>query len=98
LNISSTGATDWRLELPTLLQNSHLRVVSINGIEVHLQSMVFRAIEFDEPGSVSMSFTVIAPGTYPFTVGRNPIAQGLGRGTAGVPEAERRAEGRFVVE
>lgn len=98
LNVSSSGATDWRLEMPTLLQNSHLRVVSINGIEVHLQSMVFRAIEFDEPGSVSMSFTVIAPGTYPFTVGRNPIAQGLERGTAGVQEEERRAEGRFVVE
>ncbi|MEQ9069138.1 MAG: hypothetical protein RLO18_20565, partial [Gimesia chilikensis] len=50
LNISSSGQTDWRLELDDLLQNSHLRVVSINGIEVHLQAMVFRAIEFDEPG------------------------------------------------
>ncbi|MFM1896370.1 MAG: hypothetical protein RLZZ385_1444 [Pseudomonadota bacterium] len=98
LNITSTGQTDWRLELADLLQNSHLRVVTINGIEVHLQAMVFRAIEFDQPGTASFSFTPIAPGTYRFTVGRNPIAQGLERGQAGVQEADRRAEGLFVVE
>ena len=98
LNINSTGQTDWRLELNDLLQNSHLRVVSINGIEVHLQAMVFRAIEFDEPGSARVSFTPLRPGTFTFTVGRNPIAQGLPRGTANIQEADRRAEGRFVVE
>jgi hypothetical protein len=98
LTVTSTGQTDWRLELPDLLQNSHLRVVTINGIEVHLQSMVFRAIEFDQPGRASFSFTPIAPGSYAFTVGRNPIAQGLVRGQAGVQEADRRAEGRFIVE
>ena len=98
LNITSTGTTDWRLELPDLLQNSHLRVVTINGIEVHLQGMVFRALEFDEAGKASFSFTPIAPGTFAFTVGRNPIAQGLERGTAGIQEADRRAEGKFVVE
>lgn len=98
LNVTSTGQTDWRLELADLLQNSHLRVVTINGIEVHLQALAFRAIEFDEPGTASFSFTPIAPGTYSFTVGRNPIAQGLVRGQAGVQEADRRAEGRFVVE
>ena len=27
LTVTSTGQTDWRLELPDLLQNSHLRVV-----------------------------------------------------------------------
>ena len=98
LNIFSNGQTDWRLEMDELLQNSHLRVVSINGIEVHLQAMVFRAIEFDEPGMVRISFTPLNPGTYPFTVGRNPIAQGLPRGTANIQEADRRAEGRFIVE
>jgi hypothetical protein len=98
LNVTSTGVTDWRLELPDLLQNSNLRVVTINGIEVHLQAMVFRAIEFDEAGSASFSFTPLVPGTYALTVGRNPIAQGLDRGTAGVQEAERRAEGRVIVE
>ncbi len=98
LSITSTGETDWRLELPTLLQNSHLRVLAVNGIEIHLQSMAFRAIEFDEPGTASFSFTPIRPGTYRFTIGRNPIAQGLPAGTAGVQEPDRRAEGRFIVE
>lgn len=99
LNVTSTGETDWRLELPDLLQNSHLRVVTVNdGVEIHLQSMVFRAIEFDEPNKVSFSFTPIRPGTYAFTIGRNPIAQGLPAGQAGIQEPDRRAEGRFIVE
>jgi hypothetical protein len=83
--------------LPDLLQNSHLRVLTINGIEVHLQGMVFRAIEFDRPGTASFSFTLIRPGTYKFTVGDNPIALGLAAGQAGVQDPRRRAEGRFIV-
>lgn len=97
LNITSEGDPDWRLELPDLLQNSHLRVLTINGIEVHLQAMVFRAIEFDTPGTASFSFTPIRPGTYKFTVGDNPIALGLAAGQAGVQDPSRRAEGRFIV-
>jgi hypothetical protein len=98
LTVTSTGATDWRLEVPDLLQNSHLRVVTINGIEVHLQGLVFRALEFDEAGTASFSFTPLVPGSYALTVGRNPIAQGLERGTAGVQEADRRAEARVIVQ
>jgi hypothetical protein len=98
LSVTSTGKTDWRLEAAGLLQNSHLRVVSINGIEVHLQALVFRALEFDEAGTASFSFTPLVPGTYALTVGRNPIAQGLERGTAGVQESDRRAEARVIVE
>ena len=98
LHISSTGRTDWRIEMEELLLNSHLRVLDVNGIEIHLQSMVFRAIEFDEPGEIWMSFVPIRPGNYPFTIGRNPRAQGLVRGTANVQEPDRRAEGRFIVE
>src|SRR5690554_5578832 len=98
-NVTSSGETDWRLELPELLANSHLRVLTVNdGIEIQLQAMVFRAIEFDEPGKVAFSFVPIRPGTYAFTIGRNPIAQGLAAGTEGVQEEEFRAEGRFVVE
>ncbi|MBE7731926.1 hypothetical protein [Devosia faecipullorum] len=99
LNVLSDGETDWRFEAPDLLANSHLRVLTVNdGIEVHLQSLVFRAFEFDEPGKVSFGFVPIRPGTYQFTVGRNPIAQGLAAGTSGVQEPEFRAEGSFVVE
>lgn len=97
LNITSEGDPDWRLELPDLLQNSHLRLVTVNGIEIHLQGMAFRAIEFDEPGKASISFYPIRPGTYKFTVGENPIALGLPAGQAGIQNPNRRAEGRFVV-
>jgi hypothetical protein len=97
LNTTSQGDPDWRLEWPDLLQNSHLRVLTISGIEVHLQAMVFRAIEFDTPGTASFSFTPIRPGTYTFTVGDNPIALGLPAGQAGVQNPGRRAEGRFIV-
>jgi hypothetical protein len=98
LNTTSQGDPDWRLELPDLLQNSHLRIVTINGIEVHLQGMVFRAIEFDTPGTASFSFTPLRAGTYKFTVGDNPIALGLPAGQAGVQNPGRRAEGRFIVK
>lgn len=98
-NVTSDGETDWRLELPDLLQNAHLRVVTVNdGVEIHLQSMVFRAIEFDEPNKVSFSFVPLRPGTYAYTVGRNPIAQGLVAGQAGVREAEFSDEGQVIVE
>jgi hypothetical protein len=98
LIVTSEGDPDWRLELPDLLQNSHLRVVTIGGIEVHLQGLVFRAIEFDQAGTASFAFVPIRPGTYRFTVGDNPIALGLPAGQAGVQDPKRRAEGRFVVK
>lgn len=99
LNVTSDGETDWRFEAPELLSNSHLRVLTVNdGIEVQLQGLMFRAFEFDEPGKVSFSFVPIRPGTYEFTIGRNPIAQGLAAGTEGVQEPEFRAAGHFIVE
>lgn len=99
LNVTSDGQTDWRFESPELLSNSHLRVMTVNdGIEVQLQGLMFRAFEFDEPGKVAFSFVPIRPGTYEFTIGRNPIAQGLAAGTEGVQEPEFRAAGQFVVE
>ncbi len=90
LNIAKTGEPDWRLDVSDLLLNSHLRVVSINGIEVHLQGMAFRAIEFDEPGKASFSFTPIKTGTFPFTVTLPPAAA--------KPDDGKRVAGRFVVK
>ena len=55
LNVTSDGAEPWRLEVDDLLRNSHLRIVTINGIEVHLQALAFRAIEFDSRSAVSVS-------------------------------------------
>ncbi len=72
LNVTSDGAEPWRLEVDELLRASHLRLVTINGIEVHLQAMAFRAIEFDVGGTVQFSFTPIRTGAFEFTVGDVP--------------------------
>ena len=62
LNVTSDGVEPWRLEVDELLRNSHLRLVTINGIEVHLQALAFRAIEFDVAGTAQFSFTPIRTG------------------------------------
>lgn len=98
VNVTSDGGPDWRFEAADLLQNSHLRLVTIAGIEVHLQGLGFRAIELDEAGTASFSFTPIRPGTYRFTVGDVPSALGRPIGAAGVDPGGRSATGRFVVE
>ena len=51
LNVTSDGVEPWRSRSTTCCANSHLRIVTINGIEVHLQAMAFRAIEFDVAGT-----------------------------------------------
>ena len=75
LNVTSDGAEPWRLEVSDLLLNSHPRLVTINGIEVHLQAMAFRAIEFDVGGTAQFSFTPIRTGAFEFTVGDVPSVQ-----------------------
>ena len=97
VSVSSDGGADWRFEASDLLQNSHLRLVTIAGIEVHLQGMVFRAIELDQAGTAQFTFTPIRPGTYPFTVGNVPSATGAPIGAAGRSEPDRTAVGRFEV-
>ncbi len=92
LNVTSDGVETWRLEVDELLRNSHLRLVTISEIEVHLQALAFRAIEFDVAGTVQFSFTPVRPGTFAFTVGDTP-SETRRRGGAG-----RIARGRFVVE
>ena len=72
LNVTSDGVEPWRLEVDELLRNAHLRLVTINGIEVHLQALAFRAIEFDVGGTVQFSFTPIRTGAFEFTVGDVP--------------------------
>ena len=55
----------WRIEMPELLNNAHLRLVTVGDIEVHLQGLSFNAIECDEIGSAHVSFVPIKPGVYP---------------------------------
>ena len=92
LNVTSDGVETWRLEVDDLLRNSHLRIVTINGIEVHLQALAFRGIEFDVGGTAQFSFTPIRTGTFEFTVGDTPAAR---RRRA---DGGRSAVGTFTVE
>lgn len=73
-----------RVELNEFLANIHLRILTISGIEVHLQGMSFRAIELDEKGEASFTFTPIRPGEYQVYVGPNPFGLGHPVGEQGV--------------
>lgn len=57
-------ATGFHLEVNKLLENAHLRVVSIGDIEVYMQGLSFRAIECDEAGSARFSFHPMRTGVY----------------------------------
>ena len=74
----------WRIEMPELLNNAHLRLVTVGDIEVHLQGLSFNAIECDEIGSAQVSFVPIKPGVYPLYVGNVPLAVGRPIGESGV--------------
>jgi hypothetical protein len=87
----------WRVEVTGLLANSHLRVVSVGDIEVHLQGLTFRAIECDEAGSARFSFVPIRLGTYDLYVGNVPIVAGRPIGEAGVQATGKHVLGRFIV-
>lgn len=101
-NIDCPDVTDdlagWRVEVTDLLSNSHLRLVSIGDVEIHLQGLTFRAIECDEIGSARFSFVPIRPGTYDLYVGSVPAAVGRPVGEAGVQTAGDYVLGRFIVD
>ena len=82
----------WRLEMPELLNNAHLRLVAVGDIEIHLQGLSFNAIECDEVGSASVSFVPIKPGNYPLYVGNVPFSLGRPMGEAGV-----QTSGKYVI-
>lgn len=98
MTLKSDGKAVWRVEAPDLLQNSHLRIVTIAGIEVQLQSLVFRAIEFDAAGEAKFSFTPIKPGTYDLYVGKDPRSLGRPVGEAGIAAGPKSAIARIVVK
>ena len=98
MTLKSDGVAVWRVEAPDLLQNSHLRIVTIAGIEVQLQSLVFRAIEFDQGGEARFTFTPIKPGTYEVYVGKDPRSLGRPVGEAGIAPGPKTAIARIVVK
>jgi len=87
-----------RVELTEFLANVHLRILTIDGIEVHLQGMGFRAIELDEKGEASFTFVPIRPGDYPIYVGPNPFGVGRPVGEQGVQNDAKVAFARIHVE
>ena len=101
LNINCPDVKDdisgWRIEMPELLRNSHLRLVTVGDIEIHLQGMSFNAIECDEVGSAHVSFVPIKPGRYELYVGNVPSALGRPIGEAGKQEKGKFALGQFSV-
>lgn len=101
LNIHCPDVRDdrsgWRIEMPDLLRNSHLRLVAVGDIEVHLQGLTFNAIECDEPGSARVSLVPIKPGSYQLYVGNVPLAIGRPIGEAGIQSDGKFVLGRFVV-
>ena len=90
--------TGWRIEMPELLRNAHLRLVTVGDIEIHLQGLSFNAIECDEAGSAHVSFVPIKPGVYKFYVGNVPSALGRPIGEAGIQTEGNFVLGRFVVQ
>ena len=101
LNIHCPDVRDdvsgWRIEMPELLRNVHLRLVTVGDIEIHLQGMSFNAIECDEVGSAHVSFVPIKPGSYELYVGNVPSALGRPIGEAGRQENGKFSLGHFVV-
>ncbi|MFO1185737.1 MAG: hypothetical protein U1E56_13280 [Bauldia sp.] len=57
-------STGFHLEVNDLLANSHLRVISVEDIEIYMQGMSFRAIECDEAGAARFSFHPMRRGVY----------------------------------
>ena len=101
LNINCPDVRDdlsgWRIEMLELLHNSHLRLVTIGDIEVHLQGLSFNAIECDEIGSAHVSLVPIKPGSYKLYVGNVPSAVGRPVGESGIQADGKYNFGHFVV-
>jgi hypothetical protein len=88
----------WRIEMAQLLNNAHLRLVTVGDIEIHLQGLSFNAIECDEIGTAHVSFVPIKPGSYPLYVGNVPLALGRPIGESGVQAKGKSVFGRIVVK
>jgi hypothetical protein len=57
-------ATGFHFEATGLIQNSHIRILSVGDIEFYMQGLTFRAIECDETGAARFSFHPMRSGVY----------------------------------
>ena len=60
--------TGFHVEAPELMLNIHLRVISVQDIEIYMQGATFRAIQCDEVGSARFSFHPMRRGVYEIRV------------------------------
>ena len=65
-------ATGFHWESDGLVENSHIRVLSVSDMELYLQGATFRAIQCDEAGAMRFSFHPMRSGTYDFLVRGGP--------------------------
>ena len=65
LQVSSDGLEELGVMMPELLQNSWLNQLVIDDLEVKLNG-AFSSIEYDDEGTITVSFVPIRPGNYPF--------------------------------
>jgi hypothetical protein len=77
---AQSDTTGFHLEFTDLLANAHLRVVSINQMEIYLQGQTFRAIECDRAGTARISFHPMRKGTYELYVRNHDTPPKEGRG------------------
>ena len=82
-----TSETGFHFEAPELLENAHLRVLSVAGseMEFYVQGLSFRAIQCDGKGAARFSFHPMRKGAYRFLVRDHS-------------DPPRTARGRIVVE
>ena len=92
------GTQSRRFEAPEFLSNVHLRILTIDDTEVHLQGMSFRAIELDEAGEASFTFVPIRVGEFPITVGPDPLSVKRQVGESGFDAGSQTATGVIHVK
>jgi hypothetical protein len=60
--------TGFHFEAEELLANAHARVVSVNHMEIYMQVLGFRAIEYGYAGAARFSFHPMRKGVYPLYI------------------------------
>ncbi|MEM0911313.1 MAG: hypothetical protein AAGJ37_10090 [Pseudomonadota bacterium] len=71
LNVSCNDIddeTELNFDLAALITNTHLRILTVEGIQVSMQGLHFRAIQCEGPGSFKFSFYPMRNGTYDISV------------------------------
>lgn len=63
--ITHDGLEELMVRAPDLFRNSWINQVVVNDLEVHTSGAIY-GIEFDDEGTITVSFVPIRPGNYEF--------------------------------